>query len=128
VLDAKNHNLINGFTLVEFLMVITIAAVAFALIIPAGLDFYYTHVLDQEVNSLTNNLKKAQGQAIAGLNNSSYGVKFQENQYVLFRGDSYEDRVEEEDVVYQLSSGVEVVGVTEVVFEKHTGQAITIYE
>ncbi len=125
---AENCNSTKSFTLVELLVVFGIVAIVFVTIAPAGLNFYYSHVLDQEAALLTNNLKKAQNQAAAGLNNSSFGLRFYEDYYVLFQGDSYGSRVEAQDIVYELSYGVGIEGVVEIVFEKHTGKPTMVYE
>ncbi len=117
-----------GFTLVELLIVLALLGLFLALTIPFGTEFYREHVLQEQTAMLANNLKTVQSYAQSGKNDSSWGVRFEPgdqgctNCYVLFQGDTYSERDEAHDKVYNLASGVVAEGVVEITFEKRSGK------
>jgi prepilin-type N-terminal cleavage/methylation domain-containing protein len=121
----KNFYFKKGFTLMELLIVIALIAIFVAMTVPFTMDFYKEQVVEEQTANLANNLKVAQSHAQSGKNNSSWGIKFFEDEYVLFMGDSYSDaeRNTDYDKTYSISSGVTMEGVSEIVFEKGTGNA-----
>ncbi len=121
-----------GFTLIELLVVLALIAVFTVIVAPFGADFYREQILQEQTQSLSSNLKLVQSRAMAGKNDSAWGVKFYpENQgctdcYVLFQGGSYDGRDEDEDRVFNLSPGMTTEGMKEIVFEKGTGSVMRI--
>lgn len=116
-----------GFTLMEVLIVVVLMTLFLLLTIPFGIEFYREQVIEEQTSSLTNNLKIAQSHALSGKNDSSWGIKFFTDYYILFMGEDYDDP--ERDTTYDrefsLSSGIEIEGISEVVFEKGTGKILT---
>lgn len=117
---------IKSFTLIELLIVIALVVSIMALAVPFGVEFLQKQRIEEETATLANNLKAAQARATAGKNDSSWGIKFFEDEdyYVLFAGESYETRISKYDEAFQLSSGTNITGADEIVFEKITGQPI----
>jgi len=113
----------NAFTLVELLIVLALIAILLLISIPYGMDFYYEKVLGDQTSQIANALKNAQSRAKSGKNDSAWGVKFKETEYILFMGKSYDDpgRDDSYDESYDLPSGVETEGVKEVFFDQDTG-------
>jgi prepilin-type N-terminal cleavage/methylation domain-containing protein len=125
--NKKRKGLIKskgGFTLMELLIVLALTGLFFALTIPYGMNFYRQRILDEETSKLMNNLKIAQSHAMAGKENSSWGIAFFEGYYVLFMGDYYDDaeRNDDYDKTFNFSSGIAIEGISEVVFEQSTGE------
>jgi prepilin-type N-terminal cleavage/methylation domain-containing protein len=114
----------NGFTLVELLIVIALVVLIMALAVPFGVEFLQEQRIEEETATLANNLKAAQTRAMAGKNDSAWGIKFFEDQYVLFAGESYETRLSQYDEAFQLSSGTNITGAEEIIFEEFTGRLI----
>lgn len=120
------NNLTNtlGFTMMELIIVIALFVIFAVLVIPTGFNFYQEEILEQDSAILHNNLKEAQSRAAAGKNDSSWGIKFTpEDQdcddcYVLFMGESYDERDESYDEVFEISSEVEMEEDDEIVFQK----------
>ena len=115
----------------EILIVISLMVIFTALTVPFGVSFYRRQILGEQTATLANNLKVAQSHAQTAKNDSSWGIKFypedQEctNCYILFQGVSYNLRSEADkvfDKVFTISSGVLLEGVSEIVFEKGTGE------
>ena len=114
----------QGFTLVEVLVVVALITLFLFMTVPFTMDFYRDQVLEGQTSSLANNLKVAQSHARSGKNDSSWGIKFFEDNYILFMGDSYDEEGRDDtyDKTFKITSGIEVEGVSEIVFEKDTGK------
>jgi len=110
-----------GFTLIELLLVITVVIVITALTIPVGIHFYQTQVLNETMDGILGVLRRSHNQAVFQKDDSAFGVKFLSDSYVLFRGESYVARVQNDDETFILPTGVGVSGIDEVVFTKLTG-------
>ncbi len=118
----------EGFTMTEVIIVIALLGLFLTLTAPFGMEFYRQQILNQETASLENNLKNAQSRAISGKEDSSWGIKFFEEHYVLFAGDSYGERDDTFDETFNLRQGTTIEGVTEIVFEKYTGDPAVFTE
>jgi len=114
----------KGFTLIELMTVIALVLVFTALTVPAMKEFYEKEVLEREVRALENHLRIVQSRAIAGKNDSAWGIKFFEDKYILFQGESFDEKVTDYDEEVYLFSETEIEGISEIVFEKLTGKPI----
>ncbi len=116
----------KGFTLTEIMIVIAIIILLSALTLPFGINFFQEQRTEEETISLVNNLKIAQSRAMSGKNNSSWGIKFEpeSSRYILFQGESFIERDAAYDEIFEMSSGTQIDGLDEIVFEKITGKPI----
>lgn len=117
----------KGFTLIELLIVVGLIALFSALTIPFGVDFYREQIVEEQAVNLSNRLKIAQSRAISKKGSGAWGIAFhqpQEGSYTLFKGDYFEAREEEYDEIYNLSSGIMLDGINEVVFMQFTGHPL----
>lgn len=112
----------RGFTLIELMLVLALIFIVGSFSFPVSLSFYKAEVLDDAVSGLSDVLRKAQFQAVAQKNDSSFGVKVLPGAYVLFQGDSYGARLVSEDETFALPQPLSVAGLDEVLFEKRTGK------
>ena len=118
----------SGLTLIEIIIVVALIIILAAFIAPVGFDFYRGGVLERETELLKTNLERARDFAKAGKLDSSWGIKFypddQEctNCYVLFKGNSYNERIIDYDKIFNLPSEMDIEGVSEIIFEKITGK------
>jgi len=84
-----------GFTLPELLIVMAILSILFGFMTPNLLHFRQRSVLNTTVDTLVTDLKSQQNKAMVGDTEGSgtisdYGVYFETNRYILFRGSSYD--------------------------------------
>ena len=114
---------LNGYTLVEVLIVLAILTVIFGFAIEAGSNFYGGQSLSAERDSLTNLLKTARNQAMNNIDESSHGVYIVADKYILFEGNSYAARKQDFDSVFTRSKAVDISGLTEVVFNAPQGDS-----
>jgi len=110
----------KGFSLVEILIVIAILAFLLVLLAPSGIQFYRTQQLDTVTEEIVQALRKAQLNSMSVKSDSAFGVYFSSGQYVLFRGNSYLSRDQEE--VFEILNDISFSGdISEVVFSKLNG-------
>jgi prepilin-type N-terminal cleavage/methylation domain-containing protein len=111
----------RGFSLLELLIVISIFSIFASMTTSTYYNMRSHTSLELDTSSLVEALRFAQSSSQSGKGDSKWGVKIFPNQFVIFKGDTYAGRVLGFDDAYNLSGGVNVSGVSEVVFEKVTG-------
>ena len=111
----------QGFTLMEVVIVVALLSVISLMTIPVSVSQYRKYVVKESTLSITHFLRLSQNNAKTGLLGSSSGVKMLPDSFVVFVGDSYMFRNQAVDEVYHLPSSVSVEGVHEIVFEEITG-------
>ncbi|MBU0598294.1 type II secretion system GspH family protein [Patescibacteria group bacterium] len=79
----------RGFTFVEVLLVIGILGVVVSLSIPFYQSFQVSNQLDNISQEVAQTLRRAQNKAMASEYFSAHGVHLQAQQFILFKGDSY---------------------------------------
>lgn len=111
----------QGFTLIEFLLVIVLLSILAAITIPMNLRFFKLQAVSDTSTELVDVLRTAQLFALAQRHDSAYGVKLLDSNFILFEGASYDTRVTSEDVSIPFSGAATISGFDEVVFEQGTG-------
>lgn len=103
--------LMKGFTALEIIIVIAILVVA-AIIVMSGLGIFKR---TSELNSATENglsfLHEARAKTLSSKEASQYGVHFEENRVVLFKGESFIDTDPENDE-FILPSNIEISSIS----------------
>ena len=118
----------KGFTLIEILIVISIVF----LLAGTGLISYRFFEKGTELESTAQNilatLKLTQTKTLASEGASQYGVHFENNQYVLFKGDTYQEGAAD-NKIYQIPSRLEIYdidladGGNDIIFQRISGWA-----
>lgn len=111
----------KGFTLIEVIIVICIFLVLLVIFWPVGTSFYRQELLSKTESQIIWALKQARTDAIDQKNNSSFGIYFQNQQIVLFQGSSFDQRVPNQDLAYNLPAAVAINGPQQIVFAANTG-------
>ncbi|HLD21098.1 MAG TPA: type II secretion system protein [Patescibacteria group bacterium] len=112
----------GGFTVIELLIVMAILALLLASVPFAMTSFQESRSMDTAVQSTMQSLRRAQvlSQAVDG--DETWGVYLQSGSVIVFQGASYVARDSAFDEVLEFSDSIQVSGVTEVIFEKLTGE------
>ncbi len=110
----------NGLTIIEVLLVIGLLTILIGLV-PLSLDFYRSQQLNIYTQGAIQTLRRAQLKAMSIEDDSSFGVYLTNDNYILFKGDSYLNRDKEFDEVFDLSQIITVKGFQEIVFSKFEG-------
>src|SRR3989344_9266077 len=79
----------KGFTLIEILVVITIAVILFAIVVSGFSGLRQSSDLTLAVDDSISFLQDARAKTLSSENNSVYGVHFETSQFVLFVGNTY---------------------------------------
>lgn len=78
--------LVKGFTLLEILIVIALFGIVVGLSIPFYQSFQVSNQLDTTTFEIVQALRRAQASTMAGEDNQIFGVHFESQKFVLFRG------------------------------------------
>lgn len=124
----------KGFTLTEILIVIGLISLLIVVTIPVGMGFYREQLLESSTEILSVNLKKAQARALQEKGDSSWGVRIEDNEYILFKGNDYDNRDNDWDEKVELSGSQVITTIfgenqefNEIIFEKGTGKPSFFY-
>lgn len=117
---------VRAFTLIEILLVVAALAMLIAVTLPISLDFYKSQQLDVHTREIIQSLRRAQLKAMSIQDDASFGVYLTDDNYTLFKGDSYETRKIQHDEVFDLPQVIGLTGLSEVIFLKSEGTPSTI--
>ena len=110
----------NGFTLIEVLIVIGIAAVIFTFSAPYAMNFYRSNLLNDAQSNVIDALQRARHYALLQKNDSNFGVHIATSTYTLFQGTTYvPSNINNE--VFPLVNGLTFSTSTDIIFSKLTG-------
>ena len=113
----------KGFTLVEILLVVGIIGILTVLFVPMGLDFYRTQQLDISSEALAQSIRRVQLKSMSAELDSKFGIYITNDNYILFKGDSYLERDAQYDETFDLPDIVTLAGSPrEIIFSKFEGR------
>lgn len=118
----------KSFTVLEFILSIALIAIIAGLALPVYQSFQVKNNLNTTVNSVVQNLRRANGMAESVDGDSAWGLKILTGNMVLFRGTSYSGRdpIFDETLnfegTFQIVSTLNPSGGDEIVFTKFTGE------
>lgn len=111
----------DGFTLLEILLVLGLIAILLIVTVPLSLDFYKRQQLEVQTQSIIQTLRRTQSKSMAVESDSAFGLYITNQNYILFKGDSYATRDSQYDEVFELPEIIDVGGLNEIVFTKLDG-------
>ncbi len=79
----------KGFTLIEMLVVIAVIGIIALVVMPSFSTMRQRAVLKSATSDVLSALDKARSQTLASVNSSEYGVHFQSDKVVIFKGTVY---------------------------------------
>ena len=79
----------KGFTLIELLIVLAIILLILIIVLPRFSDIRENQSLKNASENAISILDQARSQSTASIDSSTYGVHFETNKMVLFKGSSY---------------------------------------
>jgi len=88
----------KGFSLIEIVIALAILILIIGLAFASYRYFEKKTELETSTQKIVSILKTAQTKTLASEDDSSYGVHFEENRYILFKGETYQIETEENKV------------------------------
>lgn len=116
-----NKKFSNGFTLIEVVLSIAIVVLIFGIAAPVYQDYQIRNGIDTGVNTIVENLRRAQTLSMAIDGDSNWGVSILNNEITLFKGTSFVTRDINFDEVSDILSVISSSGLDEIVFSKLNG-------
>lgn len=81
----------RGISIIEILFVISALAIIFSVVVPQFSKIREMQVLKNGVGDILSSINKARGETLSSLNSSSYGVHFQSDKVIIFKGTVFSD-------------------------------------
>ena len=116
---------LNGFTLLEILLVIAVLGALLAFTTPAYTTFKLRNELDTSTNDVVGVLRRAQLVSKLAEEDSGWSVHLDNNQATLFKGSDFLNRDQGSDEIYTPPSSVSFSGLNEVSYGRGSGAAST---
>lgn len=76
----------QAFTIIELLIVFAVLALLFAVVLPRFSDVRENQVLANAVADILSAVNKARSESLASVNSSEYGLHFQADRVIIFKG------------------------------------------
>ena len=115
----------SGFTLIELMVSLALIMILASISIPVYHSFQTRNDLDIAVSTTAQIIRRAQALSQAVSGDSSWGVYAQSNKITIFKGTSFLGRDSSFDETFETPSISNVSGLTELVFQKFSGEPIT---
>ena len=83
----KNHpSTRRGITIIELLIVLAVLGVIISVMLPQFSRIRENQVLKNGIADVLSSINKARSQTLSSLNSSEYGVRFESNKVIIFKG------------------------------------------
>lgn len=96
----KNFKNKKGITLIETLMAISIISILLVLVLPSFSSIKKNNILKSSAEDVLSALDQAHSQTLSSVNSSVYGVHFQADQVIIFKGTSYSSNDSNNKIIY----------------------------
>jgi len=93
----------RGITLLEVMIVIVIIGIIVAVVLPQFSDIKKSQLLKNTGEDVVSTLNKARSQTLGSLDSSQYGVHFQSDKLILFKGTAFSDGNASNEVINVVS-------------------------
>jgi len=129
ILFAKRQ-ILGGFALIELLTVIGIILILASFLFPQLNLFKSRNILDSTAQEIISALRLAQNKTVASEGASSFGVHFETDKFILFKGTIY-DSAASDNKAYALAPSLIIDNLdlennsAEIIFERLTGKALS---
>jgi len=117
----------QGFTLIEIIIVIAVIFFLVSVSIVSYRYFEKTTELEKTTQNIITTLKLAQAKTTSSEEASQYGIHFENDKYISFKGDAYQPE-SEDNKIYNISNRLEIYDIdlsgegSDVVFQRISGK------
>jgi len=96
-------NFKKGFTVIELLIVIAVLGIILSIVLPQFSKIKENQVLKNGVADVLSSINKARSQTLSSLNSSEYGVHFQSDRVIIFKGTSFDSGAGDNETINIIS-------------------------
>jgi Tfp pilus assembly protein FimT len=115
----------KGITVAEIIIAVAILAILFSVMLPALGKMRENQTLQSAVSDVASLISRARAETLASIDSSSYGVHFEADRVIIFKGTIYTDgdpNNQETQIISPASiSDINLSGGADVYFERLTG-------
>lgn len=116
----------KGITIVEIILSISIIVLLISVILPRFSDMRNYETLKSATEDVLSVVDKARSQTLASVNSSEYGVHFETNNVIIFKGKTYSSSATDNETIPILSpTSITTIsltgGVSDIYFNRLTG-------
>jgi len=125
MINSKNKN--SGFTLIELLVVLSLFLIIIVLTITSFRFFEIKSVLNKTAKEIISTLELARSRTLASDGDSRWGVYFEQDNFVLFKGNEYNPELSDKEI-NNISERLEIYdidlfeGSSEIIFTRLIGE------
>ncbi|MFA5644654.1 MAG: type II secretion system protein [Patescibacteria group bacterium] len=114
----------KAFTLMELILVVALIVITSAITAPIYFSAKSGDDLDNSADVLASSIRRAQILSMAVEGDSSWGVKIENDNIIIFRGDDYSLRDSNWDESVKINKNIVFSGLDEIVFHKFYGRPV----
>jgi prepilin-type N-terminal cleavage/methylation domain-containing protein len=96
----------KGLTVIEILIAIAVLGIIIATALPQFSKFRENQVIKSAENDILSSINKAKSQTLASLDSSSYGVRFESDKVIIFKGTVYSEADPNNETINLVSPAV----------------------
>ncbi len=101
----------KGITLIEILIVLAVIAILIAVVVPQFSRMRENQTIKNAVVDVISTISRARSSTLASIDSSEYGVHFESNQVIIFKGTSY-SAVDPENETIDITSPASISAIT----------------
>lgn len=118
----------RGFTIIEMLIVIAVIVILVSMSVGAFSQFYKGNILEEQTQKVVTTLVDARSKTLLSKEDTNYGVHFESDRVILFKGDTY-SAIDPDNEEVLLSSRVSLTtiiagGGSDIIYKRLTGGVI----
>ncbi len=115
----------KGFTMIELMLIVGILVIIFSMGAPITFEFYQNYQLQSEENKFISFLETARNASMTNLNQLPHGVYRDDDNYIIFEGNSFAARNQIQDQNFPRAKTISVSGPSEIIFDSLSGQTVS---
>ena len=89
----------RGITIIELLVVLAVLGIIISVVTPQFSKIRENQVLKSGVQDILSSLNKARSQTLASLNSLNYGVRFEADKIIIFKGAGFSPGVSDNEII-----------------------------
>ena len=101
----------KGITVLELLIVIAILGILAVVILPQFSKMRDRQVFNNSINTVVDTLAKAKSETLASLDGYNYGVQFENNRVIIFRGNTFNSQ-DANNRIYSLNNPASITNIS----------------